>query len=84
MDHSSAVGVRMCLTELIRGETGIALEQERLDLIAPGQVDDFLVRQNGLCGQKVGDKQDDRGPKADANAGSRCSKATKEQKHDDH
>jgi hypothetical protein len=75
----------MCFTELIRGWNAIALEHKRLDLTTPERIDDFLVRQNGVCGQEVGDKKDDhrRTGQSDANAGSHCSKATMEQKHDD-
>jgi len=65
----------------------MVLEHKRLDLTTPERVDDFLVRQNGVCGQRVGDKKKDdrrRTGQADANAGSRCSEATEEQKHDDH
>jgi hypothetical protein len=57
-------------------------------LTTPERIDDFLVRQKR--------RKADKGSatrrmiavvaraKADANAGSRCSKATKEQKHDNH
>jgi hypothetical protein len=57
-----------------------------LDLTTPERVDDFLVRKNGVSGQRSATRRmiAVARAKGDANADSRCSKATKEQKHDNH
>jgi hypothetical protein len=53
LDDGATVGIGMGLAELVVGESGIALEQEGLDLICPKQVHDFFVSQNRVGGQNA-------------------------------
>jgi hypothetical protein len=41
----------MCLSDLLFGQSRITTEEERPNLIAPDQVYDFLVRENGIGGR---------------------------------
>src|ERR1700732_2291655 len=49
LDDRASIGVGMRLFELVLGESGISLEQQRLDLVGPQQIDNLLVRQNRIC-----------------------------------
>jgi hypothetical protein len=53
LDDRASVRVGISLPDLVFRQSGISLEQERLDLIGPPQVYDFLVRQNGVRGRAV-------------------------------
>jgi hypothetical protein len=48
------------LFDLVVRESWESLEQEGPDLISPQQVDDFLVRENGICGQAAVAHQHDK------------------------
>jgi hypothetical protein len=48
LDDRPSIGISVGLFELIFRQSGKPLEQKGLDLIGPEQVDDFLVRKNGV------------------------------------
>jgi hypothetical protein len=43
LDDGASIGVGVGLPDLILGQSRKSLKEERLDLIGPKQVDDFLV-----------------------------------------
>jgi hypothetical protein len=59
LDDGAAVCIGMRLPDLVLRKSRISHEQKGLDLIDPQQVNDFLVRQNGVCGQTVAAHQYD-------------------------
>jgi hypothetical protein len=48
LDDSASVGVGVRFFKVVFRQSGISLEQKRPDLVGPEQVDDLLVRQNGV------------------------------------
>ena len=56
LDHAAAVRVGVRLLQLDRGQPGKAVQQQRLDRIVPGEIDDLLVRQNRVGGGRTGER----------------------------
>ena len=51
LDDRAAVSIGVRLFDLVFRESGNRLSRRGRISIGPEQVDDFLVRQNGICGQ---------------------------------
>src|SRR5208337_2112220 len=60
LDDGAAVGIGMRLRNLVFRQRRKSLEQQRPDLIFPEQVDNFFMRQDGICKQAQAAHQQDR------------------------
>src|SRR5208337_1181898 len=59
LDDRASIGIGVCVLDLIRGKIWEALQQQRLNLGGPRQVDDLLVRKNGVRKRGSAQKQCD-------------------------
>src|ERR1700758_3520485 len=59
LDEGASVGVGMRFFKLVCRQSGKPLEDQRLDLIAPQQVDDLLVSENRVCRRSGDTHQND-------------------------
>jgi hypothetical protein len=57
LDDASAIGVGVGLAELGGSEVGVALEQQRLDGVGPGEVDDLFVGEDGVGAGRPGEEE---------------------------
>lgn len=59
LDDGASIGIGMRLLELLFRHSGISLEQKRGNLILPEQVNNFLVRENGVSERVTAARQQD-------------------------
>src|SRR5207245_8163819 len=59
LDHRAAVRIGMGFPDLVFRPARISREQERLDLVSPQQIHDFLVGKNGVRGQSAAAREND-------------------------
>ena len=69
LNDTAAVGVSASVLKLGWGEGGITAEEKWNDGLLPGEIDELLVREEGVCAGRFAhgkdkdyDKQNDRGP----------------------
>jgi hypothetical protein len=71
LDDGTAIGIGVALGELVGGEAGIALLEQRKDVLRPCHVDDLLVREQrvGTGGDECREQKD--GGQKDADCGTK-------------
>src|SRR4029077_5976120 len=68
LDNGTAIGVAVCLLELVFRERRKSLEKERAELIGPKQIDDSLMRENAVPKRAAATHQHEQKDRRDARA----------------